>query len=53
MSMFEERSNHPRCYGSDEEQTRTATTNAAENYIIHTEFCSKVKEREKDEEQHT
>ena len=39
------------CYGSDEEQTRTAATEAAESYVIHTEFW-REKEREKDEEQH-
>ena len=33
------------CYGSDEEQTRTAAAETSESYVIHTEFCSKVKER--------
>jgi len=35
----------PVFYGSDEEQARTAATKTTENYVIHTEFCSKVKER--------
>ena len=35
----------PVCCGSDEEQARTAAEDATESYVIHTEFCSKVKER--------
>jgi len=42
----------PVYYGSDEEQTRIAATEAAKSYVIHTNFC-REKEREKDEEQHS
>jgi len=40
----------PVCYGSDEEQARTTATETTESYVIHIEFCSKVKEKEREKE---
>jgi len=33
----------PVCYGSDEEQTKTAAV--ADGYVIHTKFCREMKEK--------